>query len=85
MGAQPRPSRGAGPYDEAAALVREHLAGLPFEHVVIEDATDEALEAEFLGDGWKVERDVVMALGQTPTASSTRPPWSSCPSARRCG
>jgi GNAT superfamily N-acetyltransferase len=54
------------PYEEAAALVREHLAGLPFEHVVIEDETDEALEAEFLGDGWKVERDVVMALGADP-------------------
>jgi GNAT superfamily N-acetyltransferase len=54
------------PYEEAAALVREHLAGLPFEHVVIEDAADEALEAEFLRDGWKVERDVVMALGAEP-------------------
>ncbi len=34
------------PYEEAAALVREHVAGLLFEHVVIEDETDEALEAD---------------------------------------
>ena len=50
-------------YRHTLALVDEHLGGLPFGHVVIEDKTDEALESEFLGDGWKVERDVVMAVG----------------------
>jgi GNAT superfamily N-acetyltransferase len=54
------------PYADATALVAEHLAGLPFEHIVIEDKVGEALEAEFLGDGWKVERDVVMALAREP-------------------
>ena len=53
-------------YRQTVALVREHLGELPFEHVVIEDEANEALEAEFLGDGWKVERDVVMALSRAP-------------------
>ena len=53
-------------YERAVALARVHLGELPFEHVVIEDETDEALEAQFLGDGWKVQRDVVMALGPKP-------------------
>lgn len=53
-------------YQRTLALVREHLSELPFDHVVIEDVADEALEAEFLGDGWKIERDLVMALGREP-------------------
>lgn len=53
-------------YRQTVALVREHLGELPFEHVVIENETNEALDAEFLGDGWKVERDLVMALSHEP-------------------
>jgi hypothetical protein len=53
-------------YQRTVALSREYLGGLPFEHVVIEDDVDEALEAQFLGDGWKVERDVLMTLEREP-------------------
>jgi GNAT superfamily N-acetyltransferase len=48
---------------EAIALANEHQADLPFLHLTVEDEpSGQALEAELAAAGWKVDREVFMAL-----------------------
>lgn len=56
-------------FADAVALADEHQGGLPYRHIVVEhDPTGHDLEALFLADGWKVEREVFMALAEQPDA-----------------
>lgn len=55
---------GVVPVEELLALAEEHQHGMPFRHVEISDeATAGAFEDPARGDGWTVEREVVMVLG----------------------
>lgn len=48
-------------------LAERHQQALPFRHVVVEhEATGARLEHPFRAAGWKLERDLVMALGNGP-------------------
>ncbi len=54
-------------FSDALALVERHLAGLPYRQLVVEhEASARRLEREFRADGWKVERNVTMALARPP-------------------
>jgi hypothetical protein len=54
-------------YAEAVALVDEHLEDLPYRQLAIEDqASGETLEQSFRADGWRVDRNVTMALAREP-------------------
>jgi len=54
-----RPTR----FEDVLELAERHLGTLPFRHVVIEDdATGARLEEPFRAAGWKLERDLLMAL-----------------------
>ncbi len=54
-------------FAEALELVEEHQSELPYRQLVVEHAASgERLEAEFRAEGWKVERDVTMALMRRP-------------------
>ena len=57
--------------DAVAELAQQHQADLAFRHLVIEDpATGAAAEALLAAqDGWRVEHDVVMRLGDRRPAS----------------
>ncbi len=49
--------------DEAVALADEHLSDLPYRQLFVEDEqTGRRLEQSLRGAGWKIERDVLMAL-----------------------
>jgi len=53
--------------DEALALADEHLADLCYRELFVEDEqTGQSLEQSLRGTGWKIERDVLMALGDKP-------------------
>jgi hypothetical protein len=57
-------------FARAVRLAEEHLADLPYRHLVVEEAP--TLEPEARAAGWKVEREVVMALANAcapPTAA----------------
>ena len=54
-------------YDEAVGVTEEHMHDLPYRQLTIEDAaTARRLEPRFTGDGWTVDRDLVMALSRPP-------------------
>ena len=54
-------------YAQALALAEEHLGDLPYRHLIVEhQPTAERLEAPFLADGWKVDREVMMVLARAP-------------------
>lgn len=53
--------------DEAHALLEEHMAEMPYRHLVIEDEpSGELLAAELIPAGWKADRHVFMALAGAP-------------------
>ncbi len=59
----------AGPTPLGAALTvaNRHLGDLPYRHIVLEhDPTGAQLERPFSTGGWKVERDLLMALAGAP-------------------
>jgi ribosomal protein S18 acetylase RimI-like enzyme len=52
---------------EALALADEHLAGLPYHQIHVEnDKTGRALERSLVAEGWRMEREVLMALDRGP-------------------
>ena len=54
-------------FEEAIALADEHMSGLPFRHIVVEDgSTGGELQASFRSRGWVVEREVLMRLSKPP-------------------
>jgi len=54
-------------YTEALRLADEHLGELPYRQLVVEDQPSGwRLEAAFRADGWRVEREVTMALVRGP-------------------
>ena len=54
-------------FDALVALADEQLAGFDYRHIVIEDQrSGAALEGEFASAGWRVEREVLMALTGAP-------------------
>lgn len=54
-------------FSDALALAERHLADLPYRQLVVEhEASARRLEPEFREQGWKVERDVTMALVRPP-------------------
>jgi GNAT superfamily N-acetyltransferase len=54
-------------YAEALALAEEHLAELPYRHIVVDhEASGEGLEELFRAAGWRVDREVTMALTGEP-------------------
>lgn len=54
-------------FEQAVALADEHMSGMPFRHIVVEDeATGLDLESSFRSNGWEVERDVLMRLVRQP-------------------
>ena len=54
-------------FDECVALADECMSEFPFRHLVIEDGSAaEYLDDPFLAAGWKVEREVIMALERPP-------------------
>jgi GNAT superfamily N-acetyltransferase len=57
----------AATFDEVVAVADQHQSALPYRHVVVEDGpTGERLEEAFGAAGWKVEREVLMALAEHP-------------------
>lgn len=52
--------------EEAAALADRHLSDLPYRHLYVTGPTGERLAAELGGQGWRVERNVLMALASDP-------------------
>ena len=57
----------AGPvnYEQVVALAEEHLGDLPYRQVAIEhQASAELLEAPLRADGWKPDRELLMALAR---------------------
>lgn len=67
--------RFAGPvtYAEAVAAAQRQLEHLPYLHVVLEhNRTGAPLEAEFQAAGWKIERELVMALARFPARWPSR-------------
>lgn len=49
--------------DEALALVERHMRDLPYRHLVVEhEPSGERLADALRPEGWKIERDVVMAF-----------------------
>ena len=54
-------------FPDVVALAEEHLAGLPYRHVVVEEeATAESLGAALLSAGWTFDREVLMVLAEPP-------------------
>ena len=54
-------------FAQCVALADEHQAGLPYRHIVVEhEPSGQALEASFRAEGWKVDREVLMALQRPP-------------------
>jgi predicted GNAT family acetyltransferase len=54
-------------FEEASRLADEHLGGLRFRHLEIEDrAGGQGLEESFRQAGWEVEHEVVLALARPP-------------------
>ncbi len=54
-------------FDDAVALANRYQAGLPYRHIVVEDGpTGERLEDAFRAAGWRVDREVLMALAEPP-------------------
>jgi GNAT superfamily N-acetyltransferase len=52
---------------EAVALANQYQVGLPYRHIVVEDGPrGRRLEEAFRAAGWRVEREVVMALAEPP-------------------
>lgn len=50
-------------FEELVALADEHLADLPYRHVALDDdGTGRRLEPRLRAAGWKLEREVLMAL-----------------------
>jgi GNAT superfamily N-acetyltransferase len=55
------------PYPEVMGLVDHHMNGLPYRQVVVDDeAAGARLEDDFRAAGWRVERNVLMALRRQP-------------------
>jgi ribosomal protein S18 acetylase RimI-like enzyme len=50
------------PGSRAIELADEHLAGMPYRHLVADNEIGRALEGPLREDGFKVEREVVMAI-----------------------
>jgi len=51
----------------ALALADEHLAGLPYRHILVEnESTATLLEGPFRAAGWTVDCEVLMALAESP-------------------
>src|SRR5689334_6717420 len=60
--------RVAGPvtYEQVVALAEEHLGDLPYRQLAIEHwASAELLEAPLRADGYKPDRELLMALART--------------------
>jgi ribosomal protein S18 acetylase RimI-like enzyme len=56
-------------FTAAVALADEHQGGLPYRHIVVDhDVAGQDLEAAFVADGWRAEREVLMALAERPDA-----------------
>lgn len=56
---------GPATLDQVVALANEHLSPMPYRHVVLEhESTGRALEDPLRAAGWRVEREVVMALAR---------------------
>jgi GNAT superfamily N-acetyltransferase len=54
-------------FDEAVALADEHLSELPYRQVLVEHQdSGERVEPAFRGAGWRVERELTMALLSEP-------------------
>lgn len=54
-------------FDAALALAEGHLAGLPYRHLVVNEAAGaEQLADRFRAVGWEVERELTMVLGGEP-------------------
>ena len=52
---------------EVVALADKYQGGLPYRHVVVEDGpTGKRLEDAFRAAGWRIEREVLMALAEPP-------------------
>ena len=59
--------KGPTEFEKCVALADECMSEFPFRHLVIEDGTAAAyLDDSFLAAGWKVEREVMMALDRPP-------------------
>jgi GNAT superfamily N-acetyltransferase len=54
-------------FAEAVSFVEEHMADLPYRHIIVEHpATGRVLEEPFRLAGWSVEREVFMSLDRDP-------------------
>lgn len=54
-------------HPEVLALADEHLADMPYRQLLVADEqTGQALEQSLLADGWRMEREVLMALEREP-------------------
>jgi GNAT superfamily N-acetyltransferase len=52
-------------FSAALALANEHLAGLPYRHILVEDeSTATLLEGPFRAAGWTIDCEVLMALAE---------------------
>ena len=57
----------AATFGDTVALAHKHQAELPYRHIVVEDGpTGWSLEGAFRAAGWRVNREVLMALAEPP-------------------
>jgi GNAT superfamily N-acetyltransferase len=55
------------PSAEVMGLADHHMNGVPYRHVVVDDeAAGERLQGDFRAAGWRIERNVLMALRRDP-------------------
>lgn len=60
------------PWSRALKLADEHLAGIPYLHLVAEDEIGRGFVAPLRGEGFKVEREVVMTIADGPDQGAAR-------------
>jgi ribosomal protein S18 acetylase RimI-like enzyme len=62
------------PWSRALELADEHLARLPYRHLMADNEPGRALDQPLRGEGFKVEREVAMAIAAGPTEDAPRAP-----------
>src|SRR5207248_4870215 len=60
------------PWPRALELAEEHLVDVPYRHLVAEDEIGRGLVAPLQGEGFKIEREVVMTMVDGPDQSEAR-------------